>query len=215
MPSLDEAARVVDFILHGELKAIAERAVGGAPTAESLRDLLALTIAVVGATAHLYTVLGRPHPTQWESLERSATTFVDHYVVKVLAENDPEVKRAVSKQRRRKLSARAGRLRLVESDQKRRSRWAAVTLPRDAPIPIAPEIADTLHEPMADAEERLYDHLAAVPSHDPLELAGQVVGLLAACELLLAQLPSKQMAAFCVQLGAMSAAQRPDDAGGG
>lgn len=207
VPSLDEAARVVDFILQEEMKAIADRAVAGAPAAEGLRDLLALTIAVVGATEHLFGMLGRSHPAQWETLERSAATFMDQYVVKTLAADASDLKLAVTKQRRRKLAVRAGRLRLVEADRDKRSRWAAVTLPPDAPIPIAPEIADTLHEPMLGAEDRLFEHLAAVPSPDPLVLAGQVVGLLTACELLLAQLPSKQVAAFCVQLGRMSTEQ--------
>jgi len=210
VPSLDEAARVVGFVLQDEMGAIAERATAGAHQSEGVRDLLALTIAVIGATEHLYIVLGRAHPEQWESLERSAATFMDHYVVDTLAEGNPNLKRAVTKQRRRKLSARAGKLLLVEPDRNKRSRWAAVTLPPNAPIPIAPEIADDLHEPLLYAEERIYDHLAAVPSPDPLVLAGQVVGLLAACELLLAQLPSKQVAAFCVQLGRMSAEQRVD-----
>ena len=215
VPSLDEAARVIDFILEGEMKAIADRATSGAHPSEGVRDLLALTIAVVGATEHLFGILGRTHATQWESLERSAATFMDLYIVGTLAEGNPELKRAVTKQRRRKLAARAGRLRLVESDRNKRSRWAAVTLPPNAPMPIAPEIADDLHEPLLYAEERLFDHLAAVPSPDPLVLSGQVVGLLAACELLLAQLPSKQVAAFCVHLGQMSGANRTDDAGGG
>lgn len=213
VPSLDEAARVVSFVLHDEMGAVAERATAGAHPTEGVRDLLALTIAVVGATEHLYTVLGRAHPEQWESLERSAATFMDHYVVDTLVEGNPDLKRAVTKQRRRKLTAKAGRLRLMESDRNKRSRWGAVTLPSNAPMPISPEIADDLHEPTLYAEERLYDHLAAVPSPDPLVLAGQVVGLLAACELLLAQLPSKQVAAFCVQLGGMSAANRSGDAG--
>ncbi len=215
VPSLDEAARVVDFILQVEMQAIADRAVAGAHPSEGVRDLLALTIAVVGATEHVFALLGRTHATQWESLERSAATFMDLYVVGTLAEGNADLKRAVTKQRRRKLTAKAGRLRLVESDRNKRSRWAAVTLPPGAPMPIAPEIADDLHEPLLIAEERVFDHLAEVPSPDPLVLAGQVVGLLTACELLLAQLPSKQVAAFCVQLGQMSEENRSDGAGGG
>ncbi len=211
IPSLNETARVIDFVLHGKMKTIADRVVAGASTADSLRDLLGVTIAFVGATEHLFTALGREHSGQWESMERSAATFMDHYVVKSLADDNADLGRAVTKQRRRKLAARAGRLRLVEPDRDKRSRWAAVTLPKDAPIPIAMEVADGLHVPMLEAEERLYDHLALVPSHDPLVLAGQVVGLLAACELLLAQLPSKQVAAFCVHLGQMGAAKRTDE----
>src|SRR4051812_44372206 len=99
VPSLDEAARVIDFILHGEMKSIADRVSGGAATTESLGELLGLTIAVVAATEHLYAVLGRAHPTQWESLERSSATFMDHYVVDLLAAENPELKRAVTAQR--------------------------------------------------------------------------------------------------------------------
>lgn len=205
VPSLDEAARVVEFIVQGEMKVIAERAVSGATASEGLRDLLALTIAVVGATEHLYIAVGRSHAAQWESLERSAATFMDEYVVKTLAADASGLKRAVTAQRRRKLAARAGVLRLVESDRDKRARWASVTMLPDAPIPIAPEIADSLHEPMLVAEERLFEQLAAVPSPGPLVLAGQVVGLLTACELLLAHLPSNEVAALCVELGRMSA----------
>jgi len=43
--------------------------------------------------------------------------------------------------------------------------------------------------------------------NDPLVLAGQVVGLLCASECLLALLPSNKVAAFCVQLASMSAAE--------
>jgi hypothetical protein len=46
-----------------------------------------------------------------------------------------------------------------------------------------------------------------VKSNDPLALAGQVVGLLSAAEVLLALFPSNKVAAFCVQLAAMTAAQ--------
>ena len=69
---------------------------------------IALTIAVVTMAERLYLVIGKPHPDQWESMERSANTFTDHFVVKWLAENDPELECAVTKQRRRKLAARAG-----------------------------------------------------------------------------------------------------------
>ena len=75
-------------------------------------------------------------------------------------------------------------------------------------MPIAPEIADDLHQPLLIAEERLFDHLAEVPSPDPLLLAGQVVGLLTTREVLL---PSKQVAAFCVLLGQMSAERQAND----
>jgi len=206
IPSLPEAARIVEFVLHGEVKAIAGRVEQGSATDDSLRELLGLTIAVVGATEHMHTVVGRDHPEQWESMERSAATFVDHYVAKTLAEGDPELKRQITTQRRRKLTARAGKLRLVESDRNKRARWAAVTLSPDAPIPIANEVADGLAERANEAEERLYDHLNAEPSHDPLVLAGQIVGLLAAAECLLALLPSNKVAAFCVQLAQMKVA---------
>jgi hypothetical protein len=111
------------------------------PIAESLHEYLALTIAVVGAAEQLYRTVGQPYPEQWESLERSAATFMDEFVVKWLAEGDPELKRAVTRQRRRKLVAHRGVLRLVESDRNKRARWGAVTLPQDAPIPITEEVA--------------------------------------------------------------------------
>jgi hypothetical protein len=41
---------------------------------------LALTIAVVGAAEQLYRTVGQPYPEQWESLERSAETFMDHFL---------------------------------------------------------------------------------------------------------------------------------------
>lgn len=128
-------------------------------------------------------------------------------MVKWLAENDPELKRAVTKQRRRKLAARAGGLRLVESQRDKRARWVAVTLPQDAPIPISMEIADGLNEQAMTFEERIEEHLASVPPSDPLALAGQVVGLLSASEILLALLPSNKVAAFCVQLASLTAAR--------
>ncbi|MBA2320448.1 MAG: hypothetical protein H0V89_04765 [Deltaproteobacteria bacterium] len=206
VPSLDEAERVVSLILHGEMNTIAESVADGLPPLESLRELLALTIAVVEATEHMYAVVGRPHPDQWESMERSAATFMDHYVVKVLAEGESEIKRAVTAHRRRKLTARAGKLRLVEPERNKRARWATVTLPQDAPIPVAVEVTEGLAALTHDATARLYDHLNAETSNDPLVLAGQIVGLLAASESLLALLPSGKIAAFCVHLAQMSAA---------
>jgi hypothetical protein len=204
VPSLDEADRVVSFVLGSEAKDVAAMVAAGAPTADALRELLAITVAVVGATEQLYRAIGRKHPEQWESLERSAETFADEYVVKWLANADPEFKRAVTKQRRRKLVARAGALQLVESDRDQRSRWAAVTLPPDAPIPIAEDVGEGLGESTHEAEERLFEHLGAMTSTEPLVLAGQVVGLLCASECLLALFPSNLVAAFCVQLAAMT-----------
>ncbi len=195
------------FLLGAEASQIAGKVAQGAPPAESLREYLALTIAVVGAAEQFYRTVGRPYPEQWESLERSAETFMDHFVVKWLAEGDPELKRAVTRHRRRKLAAHRGGLRLVESDRAKRARWVAVTLPQEAPIPIAEEVGEGLGELTLEAEERVYQHLAAVASNDPLVLAGQVVGLLCASECLLALLPSNEVSAFCVQLASMSAAE--------
>ncbi len=196
----------MSFILNDEAKLIAGKVAQGTPMVESLREYLTLTIAVVGATEQLYRTVGRPYPEQWESLERSAETFMDHFVVKWLAEGDQELKRAVTRHRRRKLAARLGVLRLVESDRSKRARWAAVTLPQDAPIPIAEEVGKGLGELTLEAEERVYQHLGAVTSNDPLVLSGQIVGLLCASECLLALFPSNKVAAFCVQLASMSAA---------
>ena len=194
------------FLLGDEASRIAARVAQGVLAAASLRDYLALTIAVVGAAEQLYRAIGQPHPAQWESLERSAETFMDHFVVPWLAEGDPELKRAVIRHRRRKLSAHRGVLRLVESDRAKRARWVAVTLPQDAPIPIAEEVGEGLGALTIEVEERVYQQLAAVASTDPLVLAGQVVGLLCTSKCLLALLPSNKVAAFCVQLAFMSAA---------
>jgi len=190
----------VSFILNDEAKLIAGKVAQGTPMVESLREYLALTIAVLGATEQLYRTVGRPYAEQWESLERSAETFMDHFVVKWLAEGDQELRRAVTRHRRRKLAARAGALRLVESDRTKRARWAAITLPPDAPIPVAEQVGEGLGELTLEIEERVYQHLGAVTSDDPLVLAGQIVGLLCASECLLALLPSNKIAAFCVQL---------------
>ena len=160
VPSLEEAHRVVSFIVNDEMKPIASKVAAGSPTAETLREMLALTIAVVGATEQLYRAVGRSHPEQWESLEQSAQTFMHQFVVKWLAEDDRELKRAVTAHRRRKLAARAGVLSLVESDRNKRSRWASVMLPKDAPIPIAGEVGEGLAELTTEIEERVYQHSA-------------------------------------------------------
>ncbi len=203
VPSLPEAARIAEFVLAAEMKALAGRVEGGSATADSLREMLALTIAVVAAAEHMYTAVGPDHPDHWDSMERSAGAFMDHYVVTTLVEGDAELKRQVTTQRRRKLTARAGKLRLVESDRNKQVRWASVTLSPDEPIPIASEVANGLAEATNEAEERLYAHLNAEPSQDPLVLAGQIVGLLAAAECLLALLPSSKVAAFCLHLARM------------
>jgi hypothetical protein len=203
VPSVQEAERVVSLVLHGELKRLAGAvADDGSFAVDNLRELLALTIAVVTATEHMHDV-ERQHPDQWESMEQSPATFMDHYVVTTLAAGDAELKRAITTQRRRKLTARAGKLRLVESDRNKRARWASVTLSQDEPIPIANEVANGLAEATNEAEERLYGHLNAEASQEPLVLAGQIVGLLAAAECLLALLPSSKVAAFCLHLARM------------
>lgn len=73
----------------------------------------------------------------------------------------------------------------------------AVTLPQDAPIPIAEDVGEGLGELTLETEERVYQHLGAVTSNDPLVLSGQIVGLLSASECLFALLPSNKVAAFC------------------
>jgi len=158
----------------------------------------------------MFRSIGRPYPGQWESIERSAETFTDQHVVKWMANADPELKTSITKQRRRRLTVKAGALLLVESDRNKQARWASVTLPLDAPIPISEEAGEGLHAVIFEAEDRLYAHLSAIEVNEPLVLAGQVVGLLSAAECLLALFPSNQVAAFCVQLAAMSAQQ--DDA---
>lgn len=203
VPSVDEAGRVVDFVFNDALKPIAAGVAKGTPSADSLREILALTIAVVGATEHVFRDVCH-HANQWESMERSAVTFMDEHIVKALAANDIDLKRALTRHRRRKLAAKAGRLRLVESDRNKRARWAAVTLPQDAPIPISEEVGEGLGELTHETEQRVYDHLAAVPSHEPMVLAGQIVGLLCASEFLLALFPSNKVAAFCVQIASLT-----------
>ena len=206
VPSLDEADRVVRFVLGTEAKDVAARYLAGESAQDALRELLAVTIAVVGAAESLYRSLGHDHPDPGESLVRSAETFTDGHVVKWLASSDPELERAMLAQRRRKLAARSGALQLVESERNKRMRWARVAVPGDAPIPIPEPVADTLGDAVYQAEERLYAHLAAVTSTDPLVIAGQVVGVLSAAECLLALFPSNEIAAFCVQLAAFGAA---------
>lgn len=205
LPSLDESRRVVDYVLGVETSRIASTVVASTASADHLRELLAVTIAVVGAVESLYLSLGAPHPANWEVLERSAETFTNEYVVKTMAEADPELGRAILAHRRRKLVAGRDGLSLVESDRNRRARWAKVTLPPDATLPISNEVGEGLSERTLEAKERLYQHLGACMSTDPLVLAGQAVGLLCACECLLALFPSNKVAAFCVQLGAMNA----------
>ncbi len=212
VPSLDEAHRVVTYVLDDELKRLAGQLDGDQPSADTLRGMVALTVAVVGATESLYSAVGREHPENWESLERSAAVFMNQHVVKWLAQNDPHVRRAVQSQRRRKLAARAGTLQLVESDRNKRTRWAAVVLPKDAPIPVSEDKLEGLAELVDDAEGRLFEHLSAVPSNDMLTMCGQIVGLMSAAECLLALFPSNKLAAFCVQLAVMSnaaASKRP------
>jgi hypothetical protein len=212
LPSLDEAHRVVTFVLDDQARAVAGKVAEGAPTDDSLREIIALTIAVVGATEHLYRMIGPTYPDQWESMERSSRAFTDHHVIGFLAENDPAWKRALTKHRRRKFSARAGALCLVESQLGQRARWSKVTLPDNAPIPISVAVSEGLGELAYEVEQRLHEHLGSVESPDPLVLAGQVVGLLSASECLLALFPSNKVAAFCVRLAAMSedaAAQWP------
>lgn len=141
----------------------------GASTAEALGNLLALTTAVVTATERAYRLIARPFPDQWESLERSATTFTNEYVMTSIV-TEPVLKQGLTKHRRRKLGARAGKLQLLESDRDKRARWVAVAMPPDAPIPIKPEVADALPEALHAAEGRLEHHLTKHAPTDPLVL---------------------------------------------
>ena len=207
VPSLDEAQRILSFILDDEAKAIAGKVAAGSPTVDSLREVLALTIAVVGVTEQVYRAAGRMHPDQWESLEGSAQTFMDHHVVKWFADDDVELKQAITANRRRRLAARAGVLCLVESDRNKRARWAAVTLPDGTPMPITEEVGEGLVELTRETHRRIHQHLVAVSTNEQVTAAGQVVGLLCASECLLALYSSNKVAAFCVQLATISAAQ--------
>lgn len=204
VPSLDEADRVVTFVLNEEAAAIAADIAAGSTKTEMMRRFLALTIAVLIQTEKAFRAIGPNYPTHWDSMERSANTFTDEHVIKWLAENNPVLKRAITRQRRRKLAARAGRLQLVESDRDKRARWAAVTVPENAPMPIAADVAEDLLEATMAARTRLEEHLA-LDTTDPLVLAGQIVGLLSASEVLLAMFPSNKVAAFCVDLASLSA----------
>jgi hypothetical protein len=205
VPSLDEAQRVVSLILDDEARTIASKVVAGTPPADSLREILALTIAVVGVTEQVYRAAGRKHPDQWESLERSARTFMDHHVSTWFAEDDAELQRAITAQRRRRLAAHAGVLCLVESDRNKLARWAAITLPDGTPMPITEEVGEGLVELTSETHRRVHQHLVAEPTNDQATAAGQVVGLLCASECLLALCPSNEVAAFCVQLAVVSA----------
>lgn len=211
VPSLDEAHRVVTFVLDNEAAAIAADIAAGSTKTETMRKFLALTIAVLLQTEKAFRLIGPKYPTHWDSMERSANTFTDEHVIKWLAENNPVLKRAIAQQRRRKLAARAGRLRLVESDRDKRARWVAVTLPENAPMPIAADVAEDLLEVTMAAQTRLEEHLA-IETTDPLVLAGQIVGMLSASEVLLAMFPSNKVAAFCVYLASLSAGNAPDRA---
>ena len=84
----------------------------------------------------------------------------------------------------------------------------AVTLPEDAPMPISAAVADDLNERTMELEDQLDAHLAGADTTDPLALAGQVIGILSSSELLLALLPSNEVAAFCVQLASITARAR-------
>ncbi len=210
LPSLEESHRVVSFVLGDELTNLAGKVITGEPTEDALRGMLGLTIAVVTVSEELYGSVGREAPAQWESLERSAEAFVDHHVIEWLGQKDPGLRDSVTKHRRRKLTARAGKLKLVESARSKQARWASVTLPKDAPLPIAMTVANGLAEVARDAEDRLYTHLAAVPTNEVLVLAGQIVGLLSTAECLLALFENNRVAAFCVHLAALTAADRTD-----
>lgn len=204
VPSLDEAHRVVTFVLDHEAASIAAEVTAGSTKTETLREFLALTIAVLTLTEKAFRAISPKHATHWDSMERSASTFTDEHVITWFAENNPALKAAISEQRRRKLAASAGRLQLVESNRDKRARWVAVTLPENAPMPIAPDVAEDLLEATMAAQTRIEEHLA-IDSTDPLVLAGQVVGMLSASEVLLAMFPSNKVAAFCVYLASLSA----------
>lgn len=212
VPSLDEAHRVVTFVLDNEAAAIAADIAAGSTKTETMRKFLALTIAVLIQTEKAFRLIAQKYPTHWDSMERSANTFTDEHVIKWLAENNPVLKRAIALQRRRKLAARAGRLQLVESDRDKRARWVAVTFPENTPMPIAADVAEDLLEAMMAAQTRLEQHLTidTIDTTDPLVLAGQIVGLLSVSEVLLAMFPSNKVAAFCVYLASLSAANAPE-----
>jgi hypothetical protein len=196
---------VVTWVLQEEAGAIAASVVAGSAKAETMRRFLALTIAVLTQTEKAFRAIAPEHPSQWESLERSAHTFTDEHVIKWLAENNPNLKCAIEQHRRRRLSAHAGQLQLVESDREKRARWVAVTFPENTPMPIGSDVSDDLLEAKMEAQTRIEEHLATGTT-DPLMLAGQVVGMLSAAEMLLAMLPSNKVAAFCVYLASLSAA---------
>jgi hypothetical protein len=163
-----------------------------------------LTQATVTSAERSFRSVGREHPGNWEALERSASVFTDEHIVKWLAKNDPLLKRAIIKQRKRALSARAGALCLLESARDKHTRWVAVTHPEGARMPITEEVADGLNELTWDLDDRI-DGFLARPPHDPLALAGRIVGLLSASEVLLALLPSDKVAAYCVMIASLVA----------
>lgn len=194
----------MSYVLKDEAGAIADRFTSAKDVKASLRETLSLTIAVLIQAERAYQSIATRFPDHWESLERSAAVFTSEFVVKVLAENAPWLKKGISTQRRRKVQARAGTLLLVESTLDKRARWVAVTLSPDSPIPIAEDVADGLLDATMQIEERLEQHLTTGIA-DPMVLAGQVVGLLSSAEVMLALVPSGKVAAFCVQLAAITA----------
>ena len=207
---LDEAHGVATFILGKLLSTIGAELVDGEPLdADSYRYLLALTIATVTSAERSFRSLGREHPENWESLERSASVFTDEHIVKWLAKDDPLLKRAITKQRKRKLAARAGGLCLVESARDKRARWVAVTYPEGGRIPIAEEVAENLNELTWKLDDRIEEFLTDSAPHDPLALTGRIVGVLSAAEVLLALVPSNKVAAFCVLLASLVAERAP------
>jgi hypothetical protein len=173
---------VASFILDDQVEAIAGSLARRASTADNLREVLALTIAVVTIVERTYKAMSDRYPDHWESLEQSAHTFVDHFVVEHFADSDPEVQRALAKHRERRVEKRAGKLGLVESERDQRTRWAVSSFPEGTPMPISEEVAEGLNELTLDVRDRITQHLNEASLTDPMVFAGQVVGLLSATE---------------------------------
>lgn len=137
MPSLDAAERVVWSVLQRELGKVTKRA---SPDG-ALRKVLALTVAVVTVVDETYRVFRRSYPKQWRSIEASAKTFTECFVIPWIANGDAKSKKLLRSHRRRRLAARDGTLQLIEADRNKRGQWFELRLSADAPIPVSQKLA--------------------------------------------------------------------------
>jgi len=151
-----------------------------------------------------FALIGRRYPEQWESLEQSAHTFLDAFLLDRFANDDPKMREAVATHRARRIARTAGQLKLVESERDQHARWVAESYPDGTRMPITNEVAEDLNEATFEVRDRLTRHLSEADLSERRVMSGQIVGLLSAAEFLLALLPSR-LAAFCAHLASLSA----------